>query len=501
MKARRSCPFSNTTGEGFDAFYEALVALIQSIQPKRTDGIFRLPLERAFSVQGYGTVVAGIPVSGIARTGDELVLLPAGIEGRIRRIEVYGAASETVLAGQCAAINMGHWDHRQIGRGDTVATPGYFTPQEWYAATLRLLPNAKLTLKNGAKVRFHTGTSEVNAAVYSLKGDRMAGGDECLVQLRVATPLVAGPADRYILRSLSPVRTIGGGTILEGIPGRLKRSRPDLHADLEQRARAIGDDRRFVEYCVRKAESLTAAPVDLARRTKIPQDRVAAILGDLTGEGRIVALTPGAFIHRDTAAEATERILAAVAEFHRQSPESPGLTFDELRQTCGIDKPVLEKLVGLLVGKGRLVEAHGRLALPEHRAVLSDEDAANLAAVESLFRQSLFAPPSTEEVVARAGIAAAAVEKILKILREHNRLVLVEGLLFHTEAVDRAREILVAHLQREGRLDSVQFKYLLDTTRKFALPLLDHFDRIGVTAPRGQHAIPGASGAAPMNHF
>ena len=427
-----------------------------------------------------GTVVAGIPVSGIARTGDELVLLPAGIEGRIRRIEVYGAASETVLAGQCAAINMGHWDHRQIGRGDTVATPGYFAPQEWFAATLRLLPNAKLTLKNGAKVRFHTGTSEVNAAVYSLKGDRMAGGDECLVQLRVAAPLIAGPADRYILRSLSPVRTIGGGMILEAIPGRLKRSRPDLHADIEERARAVGDDRRFVEYCVRKAESLTAAPADLARRTKIPQDRVAAILGELAGEGRIVALTPGVFIHRNTAAEAAERILAAIAEFHRQSPESPGLTFDELRQTCGIDKPVLEKLIALLAGNGRLVEAHGRLALPEHlrRCLMKTPRTWRPSRRSSAM---LFAPPSNEEVVARVGISAAAVEKILKILREHGRLVFGRGAAISPRGGRFAREILVAHLQREGRLDSVQFKYLLDTTRKFALPLLDHFDRIGVT--------------------
>ena len=121
--------------------------------------------------------------------------------------------------------NMGHWDHHAIHRGHVVATPGYFTPQEWYAASLRLLPRAKLVLKNGAEVRFHTGTSELNAVVYALEGQQMRGGNDYLVQIR-RRPLVAGPGDRFILRSLSPVETIGGGTILEAAAGRLKRKQP-----------------------------------------------------------------------------------------------------------------------------------------------------------------------------------------------------------------------------------------------------------------------------------
>ena len=151
---------------------------------KRVDGVFRLPLDRAFSAPGYGAVVAGVPVAGAARVNDEVVLLPGGVRGRIKRIEVYGQTSDAVVAGQCAALNVSHWDPLSIRRGDTLTVPGYFQPSLWHAAWLRLLPRQKLLLKNGTEVRLHTGASETLAKVYSVAREPMQGGGEFLVQLR-----------------------------------------------------------------------------------------------------------------------------------------------------------------------------------------------------------------------------------------------------------------------------------------------------------------------------
>jgi selenocysteine-specific elongation factor len=486
-------PLSNTSGEGFEQFYEALAALVGSIRPKAADGVFRLPVERAFSVPGYGTVVAGIPLAGSARTGDEVVLLPGGATGRIRRIEVYGHTSDTVLAGQCAAINLGHWDHHAIHRGNTVATPGYFAPHEWYAASLRLLPRTRLALKNGSEVRFHTGTSEVTAVVYAVQGSRMEGGNDYLVQLRTAEPVVAGPGDRFVVRRLSPVETIGGGMILETTAGRLKRNRPQVIDDLRERAQAVPDDRRFVEYCLRKAPARAAGPAELAARAKLPQDRLGAILTELVGQQKAMLLGPGLYMHHDTAQECAAAMLQAIEEFHRRFPESPGIQPDELRQSCGLEKSVLEGLVAMLAGQGRLAQRSGRLASPRHQATFSDEDSRRLEKIEGLFRQAAFSPPSPEEIAAQTGEPAAAVRKAVGILREHGRLVQVEDLWFHREAVDRARQLLLEHFRREGRLESVDFKYLLNTTRKFALPLLDYFDRIGVTRRSGNTRFLGTA--------
>ena len=474
-------PVSNVTGQGFDAFFVGLWALVQTIRPKRIDGVFRLPVDRAFSAQGYGTIVAGIPVCGSAKIGDELVLLPQNVTGRIKRIEVYGRTSDTVLAGQCAAVNVSHWDPRAIGRGDTIAVPGYFSPGEWFVCKLRLLPREKLHLKNGAEVKFHTGTSEVSAAVYVLSDDALRTAGDYLIQVRVRTPVVAGPGDHFILRTLSPVQTVGGGVIVEAVPGRLKRARPGVLADLEERATAVADEARFVEYCVRRAPSLAVGEAELGSRAKVLRGRLQGLVADLLRQERIVALSPGLYLHRDTAAETAQRLLEIVRNFHRQSPGSPGLTLDQLRQELRWEKAVLEGVVELLRKDGRLVEQNQRLALAGHRPTFQDEDAKRLEAIEDLFRRQAFNPPSVAEVAQKTALPPEAVERLVKVLREHERLVWVgEGFVFHREAVDRARQLLIGHIQGKGRLESVDFKYLLDTTRKYALPLLDYFDRVGL---------------------
>ena len=475
------CPISSITGEGFDGFYAALSSLLSGIRPKSVDGVFRVPVDRAFSARGYGTVVAGVPVAGQACTGDELVLLPQGETGRIRQIEVYGQPSDTVMAGQCAAINVRHWDHRAIRRGDTLAVPGYFAPHHLYACKLQLLPQQKLTLKSGAQVRFHTGMSQVTAALYSLQRDRMEPGGEYLVQIKTTTPVVAGPGDRFILRTLSPVRTVGGGLIIEALDRRPKRNRPHVHADLQERAEAVLDESRFVEYCVRKAPSLAVGEADLAIRAKISRRRIPHLLADLVNRGAIMALAPSLYIHPDTAAEATTRLLRLVTDFHRELPDRRGITLEELRAAARMGRSVLRGLIDPLKRDGRLVERNGRLAMPQHRATYRQEDAEHLEAIESLFRRQQFHPPSPKEIGQEVGVPAATVGRLLKILLEHQRLVPVgDGLLFHREAVDHAQEILIDTIRSEGKLESVRFKYLLDTTWKFAIPLLDHFDHLDV---------------------
>lgn len=478
-------PVSNVTGEGFDAFLEALLELVARIPPRRLDGVFRVPVERAFSIQGYGTVVAGIPVAGAARVGDDVVLLPSGQVGRIKRIEVYGRTADTVKAGQCAAINVGHWDHRTINRGDVLTSPGFFAPQSWYLAKLKLLDHEKLALKSGSPLKFHTGTAEINAVVYPLSASTVHGGGEHLVEFRTADAIVAGPGDRFIIRSLSPVRTIGGGILIEATTRRLKRNRPEILQDLLERAQVVLDPTRMVEYSVRRAAALAATEAELAERAKVLPVRLREILATLVQSHRVIALSQGLYLHRDTADETGRQIEELLGEFHARVPESPGMPLDELRQCTAIARPVLEAIVTRLVEQGRITEHSGRLARADHQVTLADEDSRRLEAIEERFRQQPFSPPGEDELVEQTGLQASAVKRFVRILREHGQLIPVEDLLFHREAVARAKQLLVEYLRKEGRLESVKFKYLLDTTRKYAIPLLDYFDRVGVTRRTG----------------
>ena len=476
------CPISSITGEGFDGFYATLCNLLESVQPRRLDGVFRLPVDRAFSARGFGTVVAGVPVCGSAKVDDEVVLLPHGLQGRIRQIEVYGRASDLVKAGQCAAINMRHWDAGQIHRGEVLTLPGYFEPHEWYLARLRLLPEAKLVLKSGTRLKLHTGTAEALVTIYLLEHDPMAAGDEALVQFRAPGGLVAGPGDPFIVRLPSPARTIGGGMLVEGGSRRLKRNRPGVVEAVRQCAAAVRDEQQFVAFSLRTASSGAIGEAELSVRTKIQPEPLRKILSGLARQGTAVELQPGLHIHRDTLADLRGRVLECVDRFHEESPESPGMLIDDLREAARLDRTVAGAMVARMQAEGRLIDTKGRLARPEHSAEFQGADAEHSQTIERLFREQLYHPPGIEELREKTEADEATVNRILNALRQQQKLVRVEGgLLFHRDAIEQARDLLVEYLQREGRLESVKFKYLLDTTRKFALPLLDHFDHVGVT--------------------
>ncbi|MHC4656218.1 MAG: selenocysteine-specific translation elongation factor [Planctomycetota bacterium] len=475
-------PVSSVTGQGFDAFYEALKGLLGIIKPRRIDGVFRLPVERTFSLKGYGTVVTGIPVSGSAKIGDEVVLLPQGTKGRIKAIQVYKRDSDVALSGQCAALNVPHWDYKTIVRGNVVTLGDYFSPQQWFLCKLHVLASRSSGLKTGTTIKFHTGTSNVPALIYLLEGNKIAAGQECLAQVRLNEPVVAAPCDRFILRTLSPVQTIGGGMIIEAIPKRLKRNRPEALQDARDRAKAVLIPKDFVEYCIRTDKALTAGEVELSLRTKLPLEAQKEILAKLMHQGKVHNLAPKSYIHSDTVAKVQQRLLDIIGECHSSKPESPGITAQQLCKVSQLPKDLVDAIIALLISQSKLVERKHRLALPKHQEIFNEEQQKLIEDVESLFSDRPFNPPKVEETIEYTGASPEKVQKILQILIEQERLVRVENnLLFHCKAIDQARRTLISFISEEGRLESVKFKYLLDTSRKFAIPLLDYFDHIGVT--------------------
>ncbi len=478
-------PLSNITGEGFEGFYEALKTLVGSISPRTADRVFRLPVERAFSAKGYGTIVAGIPACGSVGLGDEIVLLPQDQKGRVRAIQVFNHDSSRALVGQCAALNIPQWDHKDIKRGNVLTVAGYFRPEQWYLCELTLLTQEKNQLKNGSEVKFHTGTSEVVASAYLFQETPLQPGQRCLLQVRLSTPIVAGPGDHFIVRAPSPARTIGGGIIVEAIPGRLRRHRPEVLKEIRQRAEAVKQASTFVEYCVKTAEPLAADAAEVARRTKIPPVQVARVLTELAGQGRLI-VAGKLHMHVETAREAEKILRERVGEVHRRQPESPGIRREQLLTDSGWRKDVFDNLVERLLAGAALADRKGYLALPEHREQFDDAERQLLQRVEALFRGHLFDPPSPQAVADQTRAVPPQVARALRILSEQQRLIRVDqDLYFHADAVADARARLVRYIQENGQLESVQFKYVLDTTRKYAIPLLDYFDKIGVTRRAG----------------
>ena len=479
-------PVSSVTGDGFEAFYEALKAMVARITPKPAGGVFRVPVERAFTAKGYGTVVAGIPTSGSVAIGDEVVLLPPGTKGRIRAVQVYGCDSDRAMAGQCAALNVPQWEHKTVERGQVVTVSQYFAPYQWYLCDLKLLDLEKGEFKNASRVKFHTGTSETAASVYLFQQENLKPGGRCLVQVRLNDPVVAGPRDPFILRSLSPTRTIGGGIVIEPLHRRLKRTNPDVLADIAERARAVADPKTFIEYCIRSAESLAAGEKEISLRSKVPPNELGGILQTLVAESRVLPLGSKLYIHADTARRIETQLLHAVGAFHQRHPESPGIARDHLLAELAIRKEVFDSLVERMRSEGRLAERKGFLALPQHREQFNEAEQQLLDRVDAAFRSHPFDPPDPEALPGQLRVPPAEVQRALRILMEQQRLIRIDRkLLFHAQAVADARERLVNYLRENGGLESVKFKYLLDTSRKYAIPLLDYFDKIGLTRRAG----------------
>lgn len=475
-------PLSNITGDGFEEFYDALKSLMAAIAPKTAEGVFRVPVERAFSAKGYGTIVAGIPACGSVAIGDEVVLLPQGTKGRVRSVQVYGRDSTQAMAGQCAALNIPQWDPKAIERGNVITMGDYFAPHQWYLCEFKLLDQEKAELKNAAQVKFHTGTSETAASVYLFQDTSLKQGRQCLVQVRLNDPVVAGPRDHFILRSLSPTHTIGGGIIIEAIERRLKRTDAGVLTEIAERARAAAQPKDFIEYCIKTAESFAADERQISLRSKVPPKEVAPLLAQLASDGRILPLSGKAYLHVDTAERVRQHLLEVVREFHRRRQESPGIGREQILTESAVRKEVFDVLIEQLLAQGKLVERKGFLALPEHREQFNDAEQQLLHNVESAFQSQPFNPPDPAEVAGRTRATPAQVQRVLRILIEQQRLVRIDqDLYFHAEAVAAARERLISYIRENGGLESVQFKYLLDTTRKYAIPLLDYFDKIGVT--------------------
>jgi selenocysteine-specific elongation factor len=476
------CPMSNITGDGFDGFYTALTAMIGTIEPKSVKGVFRLPVERTFSVKGFGTVVSGIPASGSAKIGDELELLPAGVKSRIKTIQVYGRDAEAVKSGQCAALNLPKLDHKIVERGNVLAEPGYFRPARWILCTLKILNDEGARLKNGTQLKFHTGTIEVTATAYLLESNTAGASQETFVQIRTDQPVIAAPTDRYIIRGLSPMRTIGGGMVMQAMEHKIKRTQENLVQNLHRQAQAIVNNESFVTYCLEHTPDCAAKIKDITGVVKLRPSQVADILKQLIADKRLCELPGELFVDAGVLEKISTLLVRQVEQFHQEEPQSPGIEKESLLRQSSLKKEVFDGVFNGLLQANTLILRKERIALPSHSEQFDSKQQALLEKVEAAFKKDLFAPPSTDDAALQIGHSVQAVHRTIQLLTEQQRLVRVEqNLFFHTEAIVQAQQRIVEHIQGQGRLESVEFKYIIDTTRKYALPLLDYMDKIGVT--------------------
>ncbi len=502
LAGAKIAPVSSVTAEGFDGFYEALSEVVAQTPRRNTQGVFRLPIERVFSVKGYGTVVTGVPASGQVQLGDQLELIRAGSDEqgpsrrlacRVRGLQVFGKDTRCGLAGQCVAVNLAHVGSGEIGRGDALVSEGYFRPTQIVTGELSLLSRVKKPLAWRTPVALHVGTSERQAKAVLLDRKELAGGDSCPVQFLLDGPIVAGPTDRFVIRTHSPRMTIGGGVVVDtGMPRKRRLSESELHGFWARR-QGLGDPQATVVQLARQAGGKGIGRDDLQYASELKAEQFGLCLERALGDGTVVAWDEGRMIiHAEALKELEKRLLELLRKEHEAAPKRSAFTVEELQGQLGAAQGPLAIVIESLLAAGRVQGDGWQVSLAEARYELSPAEREGAEAVEKVYQGCGARPPKFEELAAMAGVDEATAELGLKILLERGRLLQIsEKFAMHAEVVGRARDVLVNYLREHGQLISAEYKNLIDSERKYAISLLDYFDRFGISIRRGNSRFLG----------
>ncbi|HEX3177094.1 MAG TPA: selenocysteine-specific translation elongation factor [Methylomirabilota bacterium] len=480
-------PVSAKTGDGLPALREALRTLAAAVPPRSTEQLARLPIDRVFTIKGFGTVVTGTLAAGALAVDDRVEVFPRGLVAKVRGLQTHGRPVERALAGQRTAVNLQGLERAAVERGDVIGHAGTLVATTLVDGTLELLADAPRPLKTRDRVRFHAGTSEIMARVLLIEGHEVTPGARALARFRLEAPLVALPGDRFVVRSYSPIVTIGGGTLLDVDPGRMRvRARIAHLRTLEQ-----GSPEDVVEAHVREAGVAGVRLAALVARVPFGARQTRALLDALVSAGRVVAADREWFVHGEAVERLRGLITGALEQFHRAHPLRPGMSREELRgRAGGADERLFAHVLTALGADGRVRADRDKVRLGTHEVRLDAEQQAAADRVEREFRDAAAAPPSPAEALARAGVRGDEEHELFQVLLDARRLVRVkESLFFHTEALDAIQDKVVALLRERKEIGPGDIKDLLGISRKYAIPLLEFFDTRRVTARVGERRV------------
>ncbi len=488
---------SARTGAGLDDLKSQLEQMGRLVPPRSHDFTMRLPIDRAFSMKGFGSVVTGTLISGKITEGDELELLPASASVRVRGLQVHNKSVHEARAGQRTAVNLAGIDTAQIERGMVLATAGRLRPAQVIDAWIDVLPGASRPLRSRARVRFHIGAAEVLGRVRVLEGtSQISAGQSGLAQLRLEAPVMALHDDRFILRSYSPAETIAGGLIIN--PFATKHRGRELERSLAQLRSLMQDERAakftgFVTVAGDRGMKLT----DLAAATGWTNDVLAQLVSQVQKDGSVID-AGGVYLSPESFERLSQAVVAELDRYHKREPLVRGMLRETLREKI-FAHSLPELFAGVLArleASGEVVAEKDIVRLSRHSVGLSEQDAALSKRIEQLYLAAGVEAPSIDELMTRANVTAperTQARKIMQLLIDERKIIRIHGEMFmHTDVLEelktRLRNYASQH-EPERLIDVAAFKELAGVSRKYAIPLLEYFDREQVTRRAGDKRI------------
>ena len=477
-------PVSAVDGSGVDDLKKALMALGDEIGTRHDSGIFRMPVDRVFTMRGFGTVIAGTILSGKVEEGDKVEIYPDRITGKVRGIQVHHSKVDRSVLGKRTALNLQDVKKEVLKRGQCAGEPGSLTPTFRLDANLRLLKSYGKKIKNRTRIRLHVGTAEIISRLVLLEGDVVLPGQETLVQFVLESPTVALPGDRFVIRTFSPLMTIGGGEILDSTPEKHKRFDSETVEGLQ---RLGGDLIERVNQVMLDAGSMPLSLSELRKKIGEKEEALEDALHnseDAQNVIKIIGHKEAKFLHKNYFEDLENKSKSIVKDYLDKNPHRLAMPYEELRSKILelTDNMTFKAVVDALVEMGILKRKDSDVSLVGYESKLKPRDQEILQQIEQEFKRKGFASPIEEELRQKVGLNTKEFKNFMYNLFERGILVrLSDKAVYHRDAVEKAKRIVLQYLAKYPRITVAELRDILQLSRKYATAILEYFDNIGLT--------------------
>jgi selenocysteine-specific elongation factor len=477
-------PVSSLTAEGIPEFIETLDKLAAKIPERPPSDLFRLPIDRVFTMKGFGTVITGTLISGRVKVGDTIMIYPSGIKSKVRGIQVHNHSADEAQAGMRTAINFQGLEKEAISRGEVLSKPDALMASYMVDVSLHYLASNKKPVKNRTRVRFHTGTSEVLGILILLDREELSPGEEAIVQLRLDSPVALVKDDRFVIRSYSPIYTIGGGKILNPIPLKHKRFKTDTVKGLKD----LGDraPEAILAFHIEASGYQGVSFPHLKMMTNLADKQLDNTLQGLLSKKTLIQVDKEnrIYIHQDSFERLKNEILRHLADYHSAHPLKAGMSKEELKTKFppGLTTKLFNLTLNQMIKEQEIVQEKNTVRLSSHTVSLGGRQADIRDKILATFHKAGLQPPYFKEVSKSLDTVGNRAKDVLMHLVAEGVIVKVkEDLYFHAEAIDTLKKNLVKYLEARGEITTPQFKEMTGVSRKYVIPLAEYFDATQVT--------------------
>jgi selenocysteine-specific elongation factor len=477
-------PVSSLTAEGIPEFIETLDKLAAEIPERPPSDLFRLPIDRVFTMKGFGTVITGTLISGRVKVGDTIMIYPSGITSKVRGIQVHNQSADEATAGMRTAINFQGLEKEAISRGEVLSKPKTLEASYMVDISLHYLASNKKPLKNRTRIRFHTGTSEILGNAILLDREELSPGEEAIIQLRLDSPVALVKEDRFVIRSYSPIYTIGGGEVLNPIPLKHKR----LKSETVEGLKKLGaqEPEALISYHTEASGYRGVSLSHLKMMTNLADKPLENTLQGLLSKKTLIQIDKEnrIYIHHSGFEKLKRDTQGQLTAFHKANPLKPGMSKEELKTKFPtyLTSKLFNLTLAQMIKEKEIVQEENTVRLAAHAVSLGGKQADVRDKILDTYQKSDLQPPYFKELAKSLDIDAKRAKDVLMHLVAEGSIVKVkEELYFHAGAVNTLRKKLVEFLEAQGQITTPQFKEMTGVSRKYVIPLAEYFDASQVT--------------------